>query len=227
MITFVFLLAAAIATLFWAHMFLRRDRFESEPRSLLVKLFFAGAGVTAIAFVVNTAALLILPQQAVLILVAPTAEELLKIGAVLLVAYRSRHFTQVVDGSIYCISCAFGFSVVEDLLYGANYGSGAILLRTVLLPLGHPLFTGVAGHYIGRAKFENRNELIALGVVVAILLHMGWNGTLGLPGLVPNSLALLLLLLLLPVYIFFLVRFLRRMSGAEAQAIRRLVLGPS
>ena len=219
------LLVAAATTVGWAHMYLRRDRFEPEPRSLLVKLFVAGAAVTLIAGSINTAFVLILPEGLVVILVAPPVEELLKIGAVLLVAYRSRHFTQIVDGAIYCISCALGFAVLENLAYAAGFGVGVLAIRSVLLPLGHPLFTGVAGYLIGRAKFEGRPGFIALGVAAAILLHMGWNTAPGLVELASDYFALLYLLVV-PLYIFFVVRLLRRMSSSEAQAIRRLVRGP-
>ena len=225
MTTLLFLVAAAIVTLFWAHMFLRRDRFEPEPRSLLVKLFIAGACVTLLAFVVEVIFSLIVPDGLGTILVAPPVEELAKIAVVLLVAYRSQHFTQVIDGAVYCISCALGFAVVENLLYAASFGVGILGLRSILLPLGHPLFTGVAGYYIGKAKFENRKELILLGTVAAVLLHMGWNMGGGLAELVSDYFGLLILLVI-PLYIFFVFRFLKKMSSSEAQAIRRLVRGP-
>ncbi len=203
-------------------MYLRRDRFEAEPRGLLVKLFIAGACVTLLAGLVEVIFDLILPEGLVVILVAPPVEELSKIAVVLLVAYRSRHFTQVVDGAIYGISCALGFALVENLVYAAGFGVGTLAFRSILLPLGHPLFTGVAGYYLGRAKFENRKGLIALGVIVAVLLHMGWNAPWGLAELVSDYFGLLFLLVI-PLYIYFVVRFLKSMSSSEAQAIRRLV----
>ncbi len=168
---------------------------------------------------------LILPGGLVVILVAPPVEELSKIAVVLLVAYSSRHFTQVVDGAIYGISCALGFAVVENLVYAAGLGVGTLAFRSILLPLGHPLFTGVAGYYLGKAKFENRKGLIALGVVAAVLLHMGWNAPWGLAELVSDYFSLLFLLVI-PLYIYFVVRLLKRMSSSEAQAIRRLVRVP-
>lgn len=225
MIIFLLLIVAAAMTVGWSHMYLRRDRFEPEPRGLLVKLFIAGASVTLLAFLVELPFSLILSDGLVVILVAPPVEELSKIAIVLLVAYRSRHFTQVIDGAIYCISCALGFAVLENLLFAAGLGVGNLAFRSLLLPLGHPLFTGVAGYYLGRAKFENRKGLIALGVVAAVLLHMGWNAAPGLAELLSDYF-LLLFLLVIPLYIFFVVRFLKRMSSSEAQAIRRLVRVP-
>ena len=225
MLILLVLLVAVVTTAGWGHMYLRRDRFEPEPRGLLVKLFVAGAAVTLLAGSINTAFAVILPEGLVVIFVAPPVEELLKVGAVLLVAYRSRHFTQVVDGAVYCISCALGFSVLENLGYAAGFGVGVLAIRSVLLPLGHPLFTGVAGYLIGRAKFEHRNGLIALGVVAAVLLHMGWNTPPGLAELISDYFALLYLLVM-PLYIYLVVRLLRSMSSPEAQAIRHLVRGP-
>jgi len=150
------LFVAAATTVGWSYMYWRRDRFEPEPRGLLLKLFIAGACVTLLAGLVNGIFDLILPAGFVLILVAPPVEELSKIAVVLLVAYRSQHFTQVVDGAIYGISCALGFAVVENLEYAVDFGVGILVTRSILLPLGHLLFTGVAGYYLGKAKFENR-----------------------------------------------------------------------
>ena len=225
MIIFLLLFVAAATTVGWSHMYLRRDRFEPEPRGLLAKLFVAGACVTLLAGLVELIFGLILPDGLVVILVAPPVEEISKVAIVLLVAYRSRHFTQVVDGAIYGISCALGFAVVENLVYAAGFGVGTLAFRSILLPLGHPLFTGVAGYYLGKAKFENRKGLIALGVVAAVLLHMGWNAPWGLAELVSDYFSLLFLLVI-PLYIYFVVRLLKRMSSSEAQAIRRLVRVP-
>ncbi len=216
------LFVAAATTVGWSYMYWRRDRFEPEPRGLLLKLFIAGACVTLLAGLVNGIFDLILPAGLVLILVAPPVEELSKIAVVLLVAYGSQHFTQVVDGAIYGISCALGFAVVENLEYAVDFGVGILVTRSILLPLGHLLFTGVAGYYLGKAKFENRKGLIALGVVAAVLLHMGWNAAPGLTVLVSDYF-LLLYLPVIPLYIFFVVRLLKSMESSEAQAIRRLV----
>jgi RsiW-degrading membrane proteinase PrsW (M82 family) len=218
----IFLIVAAATTVAWSHMYLRRDRFEPEPRGLLVKLFIAGACVTLLAGSVNTVFALMLPEGLVVILVAPPMEELFKIAAVLLVAYRSQHFTQVVDGAIYGISCALGFAVVENLGYAAGFGVATLALRSILLPVGHLLFTGVAGYYLGKAKFENGKGYIALGFVAAVLLHMGWNAPSGLSELASDYF-LFLYLTVIPLYIFFVVRLLRGMGSLESQAIRRLV----
>jgi protease PrsW len=218
-----FLAFAALSALAWSYLFLRRDRFDPEPRSLLIKLFFGGVLAAIVAGFVNEGALEAGVSEGVVVaFVAPPVEEVLKLAAVIFFAYRSRHFTQRVDGAIYGASCGFGFAFIENFLYALEFGAGTLALRSVLLPIGHPLFTGVAGYFLAKTRFDHGPLQAMMGLVFAIALHMAWNLPAGLAEMASDWWALLFLVVL-PAQIFVLTRLLKRMSHPEAQALRRLV----
>ncbi len=174
--------------------FLWLDRYEAEPASLLAFAFAWGAGVATFgALAVNTASLEAIrdaggdPSTTVLV-VAPLTEEALKGAAVLLVLLlRRREFDGIVDGLVYAGLAGVGFAFVENVLYlgrGFADGGGAELatvfvVRCVVSPFAHPLFTGAIGVGLGIAV-RTRRPLLRVaapvaGFVVAVALHAAWN----------------------------------------------------
>lgn len=174
--------------------FLWLDRFEAEPSWLLVGAFGWGAGVaTAVALVVNTAASFALdgggggPGVASTTVVAPVVEETMKgLGVVVVLVLRRREFDGVVDGIVYAGMVGIGFACVENVLYfstaalqdGATGLAAVFVLRAVLSPFAHPLFTMATGLGIGLAV-SRRGWWWApvVGLAVAMSLHGLWNTT--------------------------------------------------
>jgi RsiW-degrading membrane proteinase PrsW (M82 family) len=173
--------------------FLWLDRYEAEPASLLAFAFAWGAGVASFgALSVNTASLHAIrdaggdPSTTVL-LVAPLTEEALKGAAVLLVLLlRRREFDGVVDGLVYAGLVGVGFAFLENVLYlGRGFAAGGTELATVFVvrcvvsPFAHPLFTGATGFGLGFAA-RGRGPLLRVGAPlagfgVAVALHAAWN----------------------------------------------------
>ncbi len=174
--------------------FLWLDRYEAEPPSLLAFAFAWGAGVASFgALVVNTASLQAItdaggdPSTAVLV-VAPLVEEALKGAAVLfIVVLRRREFDGVVDGIVYAGLAGIGFAFVENVLYlgrGLATGGGTglvavFVIRCVVSPFAHPLFTAATGVGLGLAGRSSRPVVRLLapvaGFAVAVGLHAAWN----------------------------------------------------
>ena len=82
-----------------------------------------------------------------------------------------REFDGVVDGVIYATFAALGFAAVENVVYYSNAmradaGGEALaatfLLRGVLAPWGHPLYTSMTGIGFGIAR-ETRNTVAPVG----------------------------------------------------------------
>jgi len=174
--------------------FLWLDRYEAEPPSLLAFAFAWGAGVAALgALVINTASVQAIraaggdPSRAALG-VAPLVEETLK-GLVILLIFlmRRREFDGVVDGIVYAGMVGVGFAFMENTLYlgraMAEGGTGATVLvfvvRCIVSPFAHPLFTAATGIGIGLAARSNKKWLWVVGPLagwfVAVLLHSAWN----------------------------------------------------
>jgi RsiW-degrading membrane proteinase PrsW (M82 family) len=173
-----------------AAVLLRLDRFEPEPTRLLLRTFLWGAGAaTAIALVVNTGVGVLLGEDAAAIASAPVVEEVGKALALLFVIRRRPGFLDGVhDGIVYAAWVALGFATVENVLYYAEAWSGGgaedltitFVLRGLMTPLCHPIFTAMTGIALGLAVKRRgwrgwRIALVVVGLLLAILLHALWN----------------------------------------------------
>jgi RsiW-degrading membrane proteinase PrsW (M82 family) len=172
------------------------DRFDPEPWWCLAMAFAWGAiAATGLASAVNTAAEVALRPAlgfggaglATKVVVAPIVEELAK-GAVVLGFFRylRREFDGVVDGIIYATFAALGFAAVENVFYYADAAlrgdaelGRLVLLRGLLAPWGHPLYTSMVGIGVGVARESTRRWVRvaapAGGFLVGALLHATWN----------------------------------------------------
>jgi RsiW-degrading membrane proteinase PrsW (M82 family) len=170
------------------------DRFEAEPTSLLVFAFAWGAVVaTFVALVVNSYSLVVLRQAGgdvtlTSVVVAPWVEETCKGSVVLLVLlWRRREFDGVVDGIVYAGLAGVGFAFTENVLYLgralAESGTAGLavtfVLRCVVGPFAHPLFTMTTGIGLGIAVTTRRGwvrwSAPVVGWLGAVALHALWN----------------------------------------------------
>lgn len=160
------------------------DRVEPEPSSALVHAFLWGATVAVVvASIVNSIVGAIGGEVIAATFSAPLVEEAMKAGAILM-AVRRRQVDGVMDGVVYAGWAAVGFAVVEDVEYfvrAADAGQlGAVfVLRGLLSPFAHPLFTAWTGLAIGRAVSRGRSPFPAAlwGYGLAVLSHAVWNGS--------------------------------------------------
>jgi len=212
------------------------DRLEPEPRANLVLAFGWGAGIAALAaLIINTADLVYITMPALgastgeyvaATFGAPVIEETLK-GLVLagLLWRRRAEFDGPTDGVIYAAMVGLGFATIENVGYyinalvttqrgGIELLGCTFVLRGVLSPLLHPIFTSMTG--LGVAYAANRRQggwrVVALGWFAAIILHGTWNGLslFGTAGLVAGYLIMACVLFAL---IMLLIADRRRMIG--------------
>ena len=167
------------------------DRLEPEPTDARVLAVGWGATLAPlVAIVVGAAVSLSLGDLAGAVVGAPVSEEAAK-GAVLLVLLRRRLIDSPIDGAVYAVAAAAGFAVVEDIVYfisaASEGGTGELLavflLRGLLTPFAHPLFSIWMGIAAGWVVVRRPSPALAWGVGVAawgmaVVLHAMWNGTL-------------------------------------------------
>ena len=178
------------------------DRLEPEPRANLVFAFGWGAGIAALlALLINTAGLIYVTQPDLgttrgqfvsAVFGAPLVEETLK-GAVLvgLLWRRRQEFDGPTDGVIYAAMVGLGFAMIENVGYYINalvtpvQGGVALLgftfvVRGILAPLLHPLFTCMTGlgvaYAAARPRGWGRAWPVLIGWLAAMVLHGLWNG---------------------------------------------------
>jgi protease PrsW len=176
--------------------FLWLDRYEAEPVRYIVFAFLWGALVAVVgAFFLNTFGLKLLvearwtdPLETGAVYLAPITEETLKgLGILLIYLLRRREFDGIIDGIVYAGLIGAGFAFSENILYLGQaydeYGSEGLtstfLVRGLMGPFGHPLFTSLTGIGIGIAVTARRPAVRAIAVLggwaCAMLLHGLWN----------------------------------------------------
>jgi len=196
-VTLLAALFAALPLLVVVPTFLWLDRYEAEPTRLLVLAFAWGAiCAPAGALFLNTGIAIAMrlagaedPDILTAVFGAPFIEEGLKgFGVLLIVLLRRREFHGVVDGIVYAGMVGAGFAFSENILYlgreFVEYGQQGLtelfILRCIMGPFAHPLFTAFTGIGLGLAVAVMRRPwsrvLVALGgYLIAALLHGIWN----------------------------------------------------
>ena len=162
-----------------------RDRYEKEPRSLLLRLFFMGMLVTLVAAPLGLLGIKLFEPFVAgagwwglwlenLIPIA-LVEEYVKFLVVWRLAYSHPAFDEPYDGMLYAITASLGFAALENVLYVAQGGAQVALVRAFLSVPAHALFAATMGYYISRAKFAARaNEARAYlrwALIIPTLLH--------------------------------------------------------
>ncbi|MBW4719842.1 PrsW family intramembrane metalloprotease [Saccharothrix sp. SC076] len=180
--------------------FLWVDRWEPEPAKILLLAFAWGAcGATITSLVFNQTAHVLGElinngdgSTFAAVVGAPIVEEATKAAFVLALFLRRREeFDGVVDGMVYAGVTAAGFAFTENIYYFArvfvdsgfgDLSSGVValfILRGVLSPFAHPLFTSMTGIGVGVAALTGNKRLRVvaplLGYLGAVGLHSLWN----------------------------------------------------
>ena len=176
------ILALAFAPgIFWLWYWYRRDKWEPEPKALVLRVFFFGM----VAALPSAAIELLLgfPEAATMVIVAPIVEETWKLLVVLLFVYFKRECDEPADGIVYATAAALGFASAENIgfMYGA-YRLDALTqifaVRALLSVPAHALFAGMWGYALGVAKCMRISHPVAAvlnGLLIAILLHAAFN----------------------------------------------------
>ncbi|GAA2269939.1 PrsW family intramembrane metalloprotease [Nonomuraea roseoviolacea subsp. roseoviolacea] len=210
------------------------DRMEPEPRSNLIFAFAWGAGVAVlVAGLVNSLNLHYVTDTAnvsaasarnlVATFGAPVVEETMK-GLVLLglLRFRRAELDGPTDGVIYASMVGLGFAMSENVSYyvqALNSEAGGVglavtvVLRGILSPFAHPLFTsmiGVAVAYAAQRQGPERVFSIMAGWAGAMVLHGLWNGMVSYGGFRGLLIAYATLLVVLAVLIGVVFRDRRR-----------------
>ncbi len=173
------------------------DRYDPEPwYALILCLIWGGIAATGFSAVINSVVAGVIGgstgELVATVVSAPIVEEGFKGLAILGVAYfLRREFDGVVDGIIYAIFTAIGFAAIENIIYYARAAGHdslgmTLVIRGVIAPWGHPVYTSMTGIGFGIAR-ETRSTVLRwtaplLGYFVAVALHAIWNGSAAISG---------------------------------------------
>lgn len=159
-----------------------KDRYEKEPRELLLYNFLLGAIVsilitTIFYYILN----IILPltdttsvsQQFIkAFFVVGFTEEFSKYLIVRYYAQTHREFNEPFDGIVYAVVVSMGFAATENIFYVLEGGYATALSRAFTAVPAHATFGVLMGYYLGKAKFSNNKIVFNLtGLLLAVIFH--------------------------------------------------------
>lgn len=133
------------------------------------------------------------PMKAVsLVVFAPATEEVLKgFGVLMLFLLLRDLFETTLAGLVLGAATGLGFAFSENVFYNTRFlhtgGHEELLIwggarAAVTTVFGHPIYSGFLGAAFGlsRARADRRAQVLIpfLGLLVAVGIHMSWNGAL-------------------------------------------------
>ncbi len=180
----------------WIVYFYYQDRYEKEPLRLLIWSFILGCLSVIPAIIIELYLTGVIEFQIpfsplrimVMMLMVGFTEEICKYLGVRYGTYKNPEFNEPMDGIVYSVTVAMGFAFVENIGYMLKFqaASGLIgavsigILRALFSMFGHATFGVIQGYFIGKARFNPRQErqLIWTGVFLASIVHALYNFTL-------------------------------------------------
>jgi len=173
------LVVVAIAPIvFMAWFVYTRDRYEPEPRRLILRTFLVGAVlVVPVAFAEMIGSFILPPSDDPVtlvlhfLIVVALVEESAKYVAVRVSAYGTREFNEPMDGLVYGAIAALGFAAPENLIYVLSRGLTTGIIRAILSVPGHVLWGAIIGYYLARQKFGASRSSALQGLSYAVILH--------------------------------------------------------
>lgn len=168
-------LVPTLVVLFYYHL---HDR-HPEPFRLLALVFVLGALSCLIAYPLERWAQARIPPATSpgyhlffeCLLIAGAIEELVKLLVVLIAVRWRREFDEPIDGLIYGITAALGFTFGEDLRYHLVHGAD---WARVLSTVAHPWFSSFWAASLGWSLLLPRKQgiaLVLLGLTASIVVH--------------------------------------------------------
>ena len=177
----LFLLAIAPVFIIILYIYYK-DKYEKEPKKLLLYNFLLGAVVsiiiTTILYYVFDIVLplpnhtSILQQFIKAFFVVGLIEEFSKYIIVRYFAQTNKEFNEPFDGIVYAVMVSMGFAATENIFYVIEGGYQTAILRAFTAVPAHATFGILMGYYMGKAKFsKNKVALNLTGLLLAILFH--------------------------------------------------------
>jgi protease PrsW len=160
--------------------FYMADKYEKEPKLLLLKTFiFGGFSIYPAIYLTSFWTGMGIENDntfsgvaAYAFIAVAFSEELAKFLVFWFVCFKNPEFDEPYDGIIYSVMVALGFATLENILYVFQYGFSVGILRMFTAVPAHATFGVLIGFFVGWAKFNNNTILISLmGLFSAIVFH--------------------------------------------------------
>ncbi|MGP6171345.1 PrsW family intramembrane metalloprotease [Microbacterium sp. A204] len=171
------------------------DRWEPEPKPLIAFAIAWGAiGAVGITLIVDLGITMLIGLRTEVlstVVQAPIIEEIAKgLGIFFVFLMGRRAFDGPIDGIVYGALIGGGFAFTENIQYfaisllegGGSQLTATFVMRGLLSPFAHAMFTALTGFAMGLAARRSASKSAVfgagcIGLVAAMLLHGFWNGS--------------------------------------------------
>jgi RsiW-degrading membrane proteinase PrsW (M82 family) len=158
--------------------FYLKDRYDTEPIHLVIKLFLFGFLLVIPTMVLQRVFVQGFGDNSFLFafVISAGLEEFLKWFLVFFLIYRHTSFDEPYDGIVYAVAVSLGFATLENIIYAMlNFTSFSQLLIRAFLPVsGHAMFGVLMGFHIGKARFDSTGETKHL--IYSLAIPIFWHG---------------------------------------------------
>lgn len=175
----VFALAPVLAIIIYIYL---KDKYDREPKRLLLYNFLLGAFVsiiiTSILYIVLNTVFPLTNKKSIIqqfiraFFIVGLVEEFSKYVIVRYYAQPKKEFNEPFDGIVYAVMVSMGFAATENIFYVLDGGLTTAVLRAFTAIPAHATFAILMGYFMGKAKFsKNRIQLNLLGLFLAVFFH--------------------------------------------------------
>ncbi|MGG0822921.1 glutamic-type intramembrane protease PrsW [Paenibacillus turicensis] len=179
MLLFSILIAAVAPGFALLTFFYLKDKYDSEPLHLVLKMFFLGFLIVIPVMIIQRGLVIWLGEGSFVsaFLISAGIEETLKWIVLFYFIYHHAEFDEPYDGILYAVAISLGFATVENVLYAMSNQVffGTVLLRGLLPVSGHALFGVMMGYYLGLAKFTKQWKSWRI-LLYSLLIPWFWHG---------------------------------------------------
>ncbi|TBL79775.1 glutamic-type intramembrane protease PrsW [Paenibacillus thalictri] len=202
--------------------FYLKDRYDTEPIHLVMKMFLFGVLIVFPTMVLQRALVHATSDDpfSFAFIISGGLEEFLKWFLLYYIIYRHTSFDEPYDGIVYAVAVSLGFATLENVIYAFfNYSSFSLLLLRAFLPVsGHAIFGVLMGYHLGQAKFHKEVETKHL--LMSYFVPMFWHGMFDFILIqFPSNWAWLMV----PFMIYLWVRSIKKVNRANSTSPLRLI----
>ena len=160
--------------------FYLKDRYDSEPISLVIKIFMLGVLLVFPTMVLQRIFMESLGNNPFVtsFLLSGGIEEFVKWFVLYYVFYKHAEFDEPYDGIVYGAAISLGYATLENVIYDFvhHFTFSELMLRAFLPVSGHALFAVLMGYYMGKAKFVKNGVMERKWLFYSYLLPVFWHG---------------------------------------------------
>jgi len=158
----------------------QKDKYDKEPKSLIIKSFLFGClGIIPAIFLELFAKGMFTNLFLYVFIGIALVEEVVKYFFLKKYLFNKPDFNEPMDGIVYAVMISLGFATVENIFY--VYGEEgqeinvALMRMFTAIPL-HAVCGVILGYFVGLAKFSDNSRLLLYkGLFLATLVHGLYN----------------------------------------------------